>query len=125
MSKPFHLLERLNSFRYAFAGLWVLLKTQHNAWIHLGATLLVIAAGLFFRIPRLDWCWLIAAILGVWVAETFNTALEFLADAVHPEQHPLVGKAKDAAAGAVLLAASGAVLIGLLVLGPPVIAIFQ
>lgn len=125
MSGRFQLFERLNSFRYAFAGLWVLLKTQHNARIHAGATLLVIAAGLFFRIPRLDWCWLIIAILSVWVAEAFNTALEFLADALHPEQNPLIGKAKDAAAGAVLLAAIGAVLIGWLVLGPRVVAIFQ
>lgn len=125
MNPSFQLLDRLKSFRYAFAGLWILMKTQHNAWIHLGATLLVIAVGLLFRIPRLDWCWLIIAIMSVWVAEAFNTALEFLADAVHPEQHPMVGKAKDAAAAAVLLAANGAVLIGLLVLGPYVLNRFQ
>ncbi|MDF7822557.1 diacylglycerol kinase family protein [Pontiellaceae bacterium B12227] len=123
--KSFLLSERLRSFRYAFNGLWVLLKTQHNAWIHLIATVAVIGAGFFFGIRRDEWCWLVIAIAGVWTAEAFNTALEFLADAVHPEKHPLVGKAKDAAAGAVLISAIGSVAIGLLIFGSYVAALFQ
>ena len=123
--KSFCPQERLNSFRYAFAGLWVLLKTQRNAQIHLLATILVVGIGCFFGIQRDEWCWLIIAIMSVWVAEAFNTALEFLADALHPEHHPLVGKAKDLAAGAVLLAAIGSLLIGVLILGPYLIPRFQ
>ena len=125
MPERFNLWDRFKSFRYAFSGLKVLLTTQHNARIHGAASVLVIGAGLFFRLNRMEWCWIILAIVSVWTAEVFNTALEFLADAVHPEEHPLVGKAKDAAAGAVLLSAFGAVLIGLLILGPYVLRFFQ
>ena len=68
-----------------------------------------------------DWCWLTVAIMAVWIAESINTAIERVADAVAPEPHPLIRDAKDAAAGAVLTAAIGSVVIGLLVLGPPLL----
>jgi diacylglycerol kinase len=74
------------------------------------------------EIPREGWLWLVAAIAGVFAAEAFNSALESLADAAHPAPHPLVGRAKDLAAAAVLIAAAGAALIGLLVLGRPLLA---
>ena len=119
--KPFRFADRLRSFAYAWAGLRTLLRTQHNAWIHAAATLLVIAAGAYFRLGAGEWLWLVLAITLVWTAEAFNTALELLADAVTPEPHPLIGQAKDVAAGAVLLAALGALVIGALVLGPHVL----
>lgn len=72
----------------------------------------------FFGVSAADWCWLVIAMVAVWSAECFNTALEALADALSPEIHPLVKKAKDAAAGAVLVAAIGAAVIGLLVFWP-------
>jgi diacylglycerol kinase (ATP) len=97
--------SRAGSLGNALVGLRDVIRTQHNAWIH-AAT-------------RLDWCWLIAAIAAVWVAEAFNTALEALADAAVPEQHPKIRLAKDAAAGAVLVAACAAALIGILILGRP------
>ena len=78
--------------------------------------------GLLLGLSRADWCWLVLAIALVWVAECMNTALESLADATSPDPHPRVGRAKDAAAGAVLCAAIGAALIGLLVLGRPLLA---
>lgn len=108
----------MKSFRYAFKGIQVLLKSQHNAWIHAAATMLVISASCFYKLSRIEWCWIVLAILIVWIAEAFNTALEFLADAVTQNSHPLIGKAKDVAAGAVLIAAFGAVSIGLLIFGP-------
>lgn len=114
----FTLRARARSFAHAAAGLRDMLATQHNARIHAVVTLAVLVAGFLFGITRLEWCWLIAAIAAVWAAEALNTALESLADAVAPGQHPLVGRAKDAAAGAVLVAALGAAAIGLLVLGP-------
>lgn len=116
--KPFRIQARLHSVRYALAGLRTLLRTQHNAWIHAAATVLVIGAGLSFGVSLAEWCWLVLAITLVWVAEALNTALEFLADAVTREPHPLIGQAKDLAAAAVLIAAIGALTIGLLVLGP-------
>ena len=95
-----------------------MIQSQHNAWIHALATALVIGAGIFFHITRSEWSWIILAIMAVWTAEALNTAFEFLADATNPTFHPLIGKAKDVAAGAVLIAAIGSVAIGLLIFGP-------
>jgi diacylglycerol kinase (ATP) len=111
--------SRAGSLGNALVGLRDVIRTQHNAWIHAAATALVVVAGIALDVTRLDWCWLIAAIAAVWVAEAFNTALEALADAAVPEQHPKIRLAKDAAAGAVLVAACAAALIGILILGRP------
>lgn len=117
-----HRLVRLQaSFRYAFAGLFYLIRTQPNAQFHSVATVAVVGLGLWLGLPRQDWLWLLVAVALVTVTEAMNTALETLADALHPQPHPLVGRAKDVAAGAVLLAAIAAALIGLLVLGPPLL----
>ena len=99
-----------------------MLKSQHNAWIHMCATVAVIVAGLYFGVSPSEWCWLVLAIMAVWTAEALNTAFEFLADAASPEFHPLVKNSKDVAAGAVLISAIGSVIIGLLVLGPHALA---
>jgi diacylglycerol kinase len=112
---------RIKSFRNAFRGLALVLRSEENAWIHALATVVVCVTALYLDISRSGWCWLVLAMVAVWSSEAFNTALERLADAVHPETHPLVGEAKDAAAGAVLICALGSVVIGLLVLGPPLI----
>lgn len=112
------LLDRLRSMRVAVRGLGVMLRTQVNARIHLGMTLVVVIAGLWLELGRAEWLWIVVAIVVVWVAEGLNTALERLADALSPEHHPLVRQAKDVAAAAVLMAAIGAVIIGLLVFGP-------
>jgi len=101
-----------------------MVRSQHNAWIHAVATALVIAAGVFFDITRNEWNWIILAIIAVWTAEALNTAFEFLADATSPAFHPLIGKAKDVAAGAVLIAAIGSVAIGLSIFGPYVLNLF-
>jgi diacylglycerol kinase (ATP) len=109
---------RLRSVRFALRGIALMLRTQHNAWIHAAATLAVIAAGLLLGVTPAEWCWLVLAIVAVWTAEALNTALELLADVASPEFHPLVEQAKDVAAGAVLICALGAAAIGVLVLGP-------
>jgi len=114
--------SRLRSFRAALTGLGSLLRGEPNARIHAVAALAVILAGFWLEVSRLEWCWLLAAIAAVFAAEALNTALESLADAVHPDPHPGVGRAKDAAAGAVLVVAFAAALVGLLVLGPPLLA---
>lgn len=95
-----------------------MLMSQHNAWIHAFATLTVVIAGLTLGISSGDWCWLVLSIVVVWMAEALNTAFEFLADVASPEFHPLVKKAKDVAAGAVLLSSIGAVVVGILVFKP-------
>ena len=110
--------ERLRSFVHAGAGVRAIFATQHNAWIHAAVSVAVVGAGLAFGVSLAEWCWLVLAMALVWAAEGFNTAIEALADALHPERDPGVGRAKDVAAGAVLLAAIGAAVIGVLVLGP-------
>jgi len=119
MSDSFSLAARARSFLYAARGVRVVVQSQHNAWIHLVATLGVLGLGLFLGVGAIEWCLLVLAFVAVWSCEVMNTALEFLADAASPDYHPLVEKAKDAAAGAVLIAAVGSVVIGLIVLGPP------
>jgi len=98
-----------------------MLKSQHNAWIHATASVLVLIAGAILHLTPGEWCWLVIAIMSVWTAEALNTALEFLADVASHEFHPVVGRAKDVAAGAVLISAIGSVVIALLILGPRII----
>ncbi len=95
-----------------------MLREEHNAWIHGVITIAVCVAGFWLELSRLEWCWIVLAMMAVWTAEGMNTALESLANAMAKDPHPSVRRAKDAAAGAVLIAAVGAVVIGLLVLGP-------
>lgn len=116
------LRARIRSFRHAGAGIAVTFVLEPNAKIHAAVTVAVVLLGALLDLSRGDWCWLVVAISMVWAAECMNTALEALADATHPDEHPLVGRAKDAAAGAVLCAAIGAAAIGLLVLGGPLLA---
>jgi diacylglycerol kinase (ATP) len=120
MERPFSFAARGRSFRYAFRGLWLTLRGQHNAWIHTFATFAVVLLGLVFRLTRLEWCAVILACAAVWTAESLNTAIEYLADATKSEIHPLIANAKDVAAGAVLAAALAAVAVGILVFLPHV-----
>lgn len=117
-ARPFRFTGRIRSFRHAIIGIIRMIRCQHNAWIHAAATLVVLAAGLFLRVSAADWCWIILAISIVWTAEALNTAFEFLADAASPEFHPLVRDAKDVAAGAVLLTAIAAFIIGIIIFWP-------
>lgn len=119
------LKKRLNSFRYAIAGILSLFQSQPNAKIHLLATAFVVFAGFHFRISTLEWCMVVFAIVLVLAAEGFNTALEHLTDLVSPDYHPLAGKAKDVAAGAVLLAAIGAATVGILIFGSKILAVLR
>ena len=114
----FSVAVRARSFRYAGRGVVALLRSQHNAWIHAAASLAVVGLGLAVGLSRLDWCLVVLAMMVVWSAEAVNTAFEALCDVASPDLHPLVERAKDIAAGAVLLAAGGAVVVGVLVFGP-------
>lgn len=112
---------RLRSFVYAGRGLRLLVQEEHNAWLHLAATAIVVGAGLLLRISLDDWRWLVLAVALVWVTEAVNTAVEALCDHVSPGFDPSIGKVKDLAAGAVLVASIAAAGIGLVTLGPPLL----
>jgi diacylglycerol kinase (ATP) len=109
----------LISFKYAFAGLWHVWRTQRNARIHLAVAVIVVAMGLWLGLSRTDWAILALTIGTVLTAEVLNTVVEAAVDLVTAEYHPLAKVAKDVAAGAVLLMAVTAVVVGLLILGPP------
>ena len=109
---------RIRSFRDAFSGIRVMIRSQQNAWIHAFVTIIVVIFGIQFELTKYEWCWIILAAIAVWTAEALNTAFEFLTDVASPEFHPLAAKAKDVAAGAVLITAIGAILIGLLIFAP-------
>jgi len=118
MSQSFSFRSRIQSFRHAINGIGLMLKSQHNAWIHATASVLILSIGGFLGLTPGEWCWLVIAIMSVWTAEALNTALEFLADVASAEFHPSIEKAKDVAAGAVLIAATGSTVIALFILGP-------
>lgn len=118
MRKSFTIAERIRSVGFALSGIAAMVRSQHNAWIHLAATAGVTAAGLWFAISRAEWVWLVLAIVAVWTAEALNTAFELLCDVASPSFHPLVKQAKDVAAAAVLIAAIGSAVIGALVFAP-------
>lgn len=111
--------RRILSFKYAFEGCSYVLRTQRNAWIHLGFTLAVVALGLWLGLSIHDWAILVITFIIVWVTEFTNTALEAAVDLVTLEQKPLAKAVKDVAAGSVLIGAIGSIIIGLLILGPP------
>jgi len=114
----FTLGKRARSFRHAFAGIGYTFRTQHNAWIHAAITLAVILLALWLGVSLMEWAILVLAMMVVWVAEFVNTAVEAAIDLAGPEYRPLAKVAKDVAAGAVLVAAIGAAVVGLLILGP-------
>ncbi|MCB9418850.1 MAG: diacylglycerol kinase family protein [Ardenticatenaceae bacterium] len=115
------LYSRAKSFQYAFEGWWYVIRTQHNAWIHAIISLLVLGLGLWLSLPPRDWAVIILAMMTVWMAEFMNTALEALVDMATEEFNPLAKISKDVAAAAVLVGAVGAVLVGLLIMGPPLL----
>jgi diacylglycerol kinase len=124
--KAFQFTGRVRSFRHAkTAGILRMIRCQHNAWVHAVATILVLTAAFLLRMSAGDWCWIILAISIVWTAEALNTAFEFLADAASPEFHPLVGDAKDVAAGAVLITAIAAAVIGVIIFWPYVVRLIS
>jgi diacylglycerol kinase len=109
---------RIQSFRYALRGIGLLIRTETNARIHLLATITVVVVGYALEISRTEWLAITLAITAVWCAEALNSAIESTCDAVSSEPHPKIERAKDLAAGAVLLTATGAIVIAVLVFGP-------
>lgn len=118
--EPFSIRKRLLSFTYALKGVWLLFK-EHNAQIHLVATIIAIMLGVILRISTFEWIIIILLIGIVLAAEAGNSALERLADKISLNHHPLLGEAKDLAAAAVLFCATAAAIIGIIIFLPKII----
>ena len=112
------LASRYRSLGFALSGLWYVIRTQQNAWVHALMSVSVFWVGLWLRISRIEWVLLILVIALVWAAEFFNTALEAVVDLATQEQHPLARVGKDVGAAAVLISAVAAIIVGILILGP-------
>ncbi|MDF3028827.1 MAG: diacylglycerol kinase [Fluviicola sp.] len=121
--KPFSISDRLKSFKYAFAGLKTLFVEEHNARIHLLAAVIVIVLGFVFKITLNEWISLIVVMALVFICELINTSLEAMADYASPEKHPQIKKVKDLAAASVLISAVSALLVGIIIFGPRIIAL--
>ncbi len=124
MTPPIQVRKALRSFRYAFQGINSLFYYENNARIHLLAAILALILGFVLQISTSEWALLVIQIALVLSAEAFNTALEKLADVVSPEYHPLIKSAKDLAAGAVLIMAFSAVVVGALIFFPKLLPYF-
>ncbi len=111
--------SRAASFRYAFHGWHHVFRTQQNMWIHGIIATVVFFLALWLRLPARDWAMLVLTTAMVFAAEFMNTAIETVVDLASPNKHPLAKIGKDVGAAAVLVAALAAILIGLLILGPP------
>lgn len=117
------LQQRINSFKYAFQGIFDLFRSQPNAKIHLLAAIVVIAAGFYFQLSKTEWAIILMTIFLVLAAEAFNTAIEYLTDLVSPEYHKLAEKTKDAAAAGVLLTAMGAIAVAAMIFLPKILVV--
>lgn len=114
----FSLSKRLKSFSHAFNGLKILIKEEHNARIHMFATIVVVMAGFVFKISVNEWFAVLFAIGFVITVEIINTAIENMADIVSPEKDKRIKKIKDLSAAAVLISALTALVIGLIIFIP-------
>lgn len=112
------IIKRFKSFGYAFQGIIAFIRKEPNAWIHCTAIVLVTFMGFFYSITQIEWCVVCLCFGLVLGAEAFNSAVERLVDMVSPEYHPIAGKVKDIAAGAVLICAVASAIIGIIIFLP-------
>ncbi len=123
-SEKFSIVKRAESFTHAFRGIGIFIKSTHNAWIHLVILAGVIVLGFVFEIERSEWLALVLAAGLVLVSEAFNTAIEIDMNLTSPEYHPYARDTKDVAAGAVLISAVTAGIVGLIIFLPRIFALF-
>lgn len=124
LPEPFSWRKRAASFKYAFQGLRILLRDEHNSRIHAAFAIAAIILGILLRIDVGEWIAVVACIGIVIAAEAFNSAIEALADRFGSERHPLIAKAKDTAAAGVLCLAAAALAIGIIIFLPKIIVLF-
>lgn len=122
--KNFSIIARARSFKHAFRGVGIMIRTQHNAWVHMAAAMVAIVLGVYLEISLAEWAVLTLAMGFVLAAEAFNTAMEIDIDLTSPTYHPYARDTKDVAAGAVLISVIVASVIGLIIFLPKIILLF-
>ncbi|HIP32070.1 MAG TPA: diacylglycerol kinase family protein [Crocinitomicaceae bacterium] len=124
MKQKISFSKQLKSFHFAFNGLRILFREEHNSWIHLFLTFFAIVFGFLLKISVLEWVLLIFSIGFVFVSEIFNSAIENICDLISLENNPLIGKIKDLSAAAVLFSAITAFIIGTVIFLPKIVVLF-
>ncbi|MES2748956.1 MAG: diacylglycerol kinase family protein [Patescibacteria group bacterium] len=122
LNDSFSIVKRAKSFTHAGRGVWIFVKSTHNAWIHLVFLAAAIFLGMYFSITVVEWMVLVLAGGFVLCAEAFNTAIEIDIDLTSPEYHPYARDTKDVAAAAVLIAATTALICGFFIFGHYILA---
>ena len=115
---PLSVRGKMLAFRYAWQGIAYMLRTQPNAWFQIGMWMVVTAVGLLMHLTAGEWCAAVLAMALIWITEALNTAIEAVVDLASPGRHPLAGRAKDVAAGSVVVAVAVSVIVGLIIFGP-------
>ncbi len=122
-NEKFSIKKRIKSFSYAFAGLKVLFREEHNSWIHAVAAALAVAMGFLFRISPMEWIAVVIVIGMVFAAEIINSSIERTADFVKAERDDRKRDIKDLGAAAVLVCAIAAAVVGIIIFIPKIIAL--
>jgi len=123
--KAWSIIRRGQSFTHAFRGIRLFFTMTPNAFIHVFITVVVILAGIYFKVSSFEWLVLVLTIGFVFVSEVFNTAIEIDINLTSPEYHPYARDTKDVSAGAVLLASIISVIVGLIIFLPKVLSVIQ
>jgi len=123
--KRFSIVAQAKSFSFAFRGLKLIMRTQHNFCVQICIAIMVIIFGFLLKISEIEWLFLILSTGIVIMAESFNTAFEFDIDLTSPTYHPYAKDTKDVAAGAVLISVITAVIVGLIIFIPRIIDILK
>lgn len=123
--KRFSLVARAKSFTHAFRGVGILVKSTHNFWIHIFVAVIAIVLGFLLKISHIEWMILILTSGFVMVTEAINTAIEIDIDLTSPNYHPYAKDTKDVAAGAVLISAFVAIVVGFIIFLPKVIFLLK
>lgn len=122
-NEKFSIKKRIKSFSYAFSGLKVLFREEHNSWIHAVAAVLAVAMGFLFRISPMEWIAVVIVIGMVFTAEIINSSIERTADFVKAERDDRKRDIKDLGAAAVLVCAIAAAVVGIIIFIPKIIAL--
>ncbi len=122
--KKFSIVTQAKSLTHAMRGILLVIRTEHNFWLHLLMTVIVGILGILLSISSVEWIFVTISVFLVFAAEAFNTAIEIDMNLTSPEHHPYARDTKDVAAGAVLITSIMAAIIGLIIFLPKVFNLF-